>query len=76
MVILALADGLRVIEIPVNYRGRVGQSKITGSRIRALSVGLRMLGLIAAYRVRLWVTPGRVRRRIPVSPEAWRAHRI
>ena len=76
MVILALADGLRVIEIPVNYRGRVGQSKITGSRIRALSVGLRMLGLIMAYRVRLWVMPARVRRRNPVRSEAWRARRI
>jgi glycosyltransferase involved in cell wall biosynthesis len=76
MVILALADGLRVIEIPVNYRGRVGQSKITGSCIRALSVGLRMLGLIMAYRVRLWVMPARVRRRNPVRSEAWRARRI
>ena len=31
MVILALRKRLNVIEIPVNYRGRVGESKITGS---------------------------------------------
>ena len=31
MVILALKNRLKVIEIPVNYRGRVGESKITGS---------------------------------------------
>ena len=31
MVILALKGGLRVIEVPVNYRGRVGESKITGT---------------------------------------------
>jgi hypothetical protein len=31
MVIAALKRGLRVIEVPVNYRGRVGDSKITGS---------------------------------------------
>lgn len=67
MVILALADGLRVIEIPVNYRGRVGESKITGSRLRALAVGLRMVGLVVAYRVRFWVRPGGIRRRRPVK---------
>ena len=31
MVILGLKRGLRIIEVPVNYRGRVGQSKITGT---------------------------------------------
>src|SRR5919197_5759925 len=31
MVVLALLDGLRVIEVPVNYRSRLGESKITGS---------------------------------------------
>ena len=31
MVILALRERLKVIEIPVNYRGRVGESKITGN---------------------------------------------
>lgn len=57
MVILGLAQGLRVIEIPVNYRGRVGESKITGSRLKALGVGLRMVGLILSYRLRLWLRP-------------------
>lgn len=69
MVILALTEGLRVIEIPVNYRGRVGESKITGSRRRALAVGLRMVGLILAYRVRLWIrNPAGRRRPPPASP--------
>ncbi len=70
MVILALAEGLRVIEIPVNYRGRVGRSKITGSRLRAVGVGLRMVGLILSYRVRLWVRPGRLARRAAVRSGA------
>ncbi len=51
MVILALLHGLRVIEVPVNYRGRVGQSKITGSLPTAVGVGLRMIGLILRYRL-------------------------
>jgi glycosyltransferase involved in cell wall biosynthesis len=54
MVILGLLRGLRVIEIPVNYRGRVGDSKITGSRVTALKVGVRMIGLILDYRLRAW----------------------
>jgi glycosyltransferase involved in cell wall biosynthesis len=52
MVILALRKQLKVIEIPVNYRGRVGESKITGSFSGALRTGLRMVGLILKYRVR------------------------
>src|SRR5688500_11193860 len=31
MVILGLRNKLKIIEVPVNYRGRIGQSKITGS---------------------------------------------
>ena len=31
MVILALKRSLKIIEVPVNYRGRVGESKITGN---------------------------------------------
>src|SRR5215210_4100376 len=38
MVVLALIGRQRLIEIPVNYRGRVGQSKITGSLRTALQV--------------------------------------
>lgn len=51
MVCLALLDGRRIIEVPVNYRGRVGQSKITGSFENAMRVGLRMIGLVVRYRV-------------------------
>ena len=52
MVILALRRGLRIIEVPVNYRGRVGESKITGSLTGTVSTGLRMIGLILRYRLR------------------------
>ena len=51
MVILALKGGLRVIEVPVNYRGRVGESKITGTLRGALVTGARMIGLVFRYRV-------------------------
>jgi glycosyltransferase involved in cell wall biosynthesis len=49
MVILALKGGLRVIEVPVNYRGRVGESKITGTLKGTLATGVRMIGLVFRY---------------------------
>jgi glycosyltransferase involved in cell wall biosynthesis len=52
MVILALKHHVRMIEIPVNYRGRVGESKITGNFKGALRTGLRMVRLIIDYRFR------------------------
>ncbi|HYU20845.1 MAG TPA: glycosyltransferase family 2 protein [Chloroflexota bacterium] len=66
MVILALLNRLKIIEIPINYRGRVGDSKITGSRITALTVGSRMIGLILDYRLRSWARK--------LAPEARRTH--
>ena len=51
MVILALQRELKVIEIPVNYRGRVGQSKITGTLTGTLKTGTRMIALILRSRL-------------------------
>ena len=51
MVILALKSGLRVIEVPVNYRGRIGESKITGTLKGTLRTGTRMIGLVFRYRL-------------------------
>lgn len=51
MVILALQAKLRVIEIPVNYRDRVGVSKITGTFKGTFKTGLRMIGLILRLRL-------------------------
>ena len=50
MVCLALLEGQRLVEVPVNYRVRVGRSKITGSLTTALRVGGRMVGVILRYR--------------------------
>jgi hypothetical protein len=51
MVCLALLAGRQVVEVPVNYRGRLGESKITGSVTKAIAVGLRMIALILRYRL-------------------------
>jgi glycosyltransferase involved in cell wall biosynthesis len=51
MVCLALLEGQRLVEVPVNYRDRVGESKITGSMQTALRVAARMVGVILRYRL-------------------------
>jgi hypothetical protein len=50
MVILGLRRGMRIIEVPVNYRGRVGDSKITGSLAGTLRTGFNMIALIVKYK--------------------------
>lgn len=50
LMLLVIINKLNFIEIPVNYKSRIGTSKITGNIIRAIGVGLRMIGLILQYR--------------------------
>src|SRR5262245_43925630 len=52
MVILGLKRRLRIIEVPVNYRGRVGDSKITGSFRGTLATGFNMIALVLKRRLR------------------------
>jgi hypothetical protein len=51
MVILGLKKKLRVIEVPVNYRRRVGESKITGTLSGTLRTGFRMIAVILKHRL-------------------------
>jgi glycosyltransferase involved in cell wall biosynthesis len=46
MIILALKKGIRLIEIPVHYESRIGISKITGKRWKAIKLGISMIALI------------------------------
>jgi glycosyltransferase involved in cell wall biosynthesis len=50
MVIRARQAGLKMIEIPVNYRSRVGESKITGTFRGTVKNALRIIGLICRMR--------------------------
>lgn len=46
----AIVSGARILEVPVNYLPRVGVSSVTGKRIAAIGVGLRMIGLVLSFR--------------------------
>jgi glycosyltransferase involved in cell wall biosynthesis len=62
MMVLSLLHGLRVIQVPVNYLPRVGESSVTGDFRKAVLLGLWMIGLVLRYRVRSWLSLGRSRK--------------
>ena len=49
MQIKAVKHGLRIIEIPVHYRKRIGKSKITGTVIGTLRAGIKIIYTIFKY---------------------------
>lgn len=52
LVIITAINKGKIIEIPVNYKQRIGNSKITGSMTRAFFVCLQMLYIICSYKFR------------------------
>jgi glycosyltransferase involved in cell wall biosynthesis len=69
-----VAHGIPFVEIPVNYRQRVGESSVTGDLGKAVRLGLRMISLVLAYRL------GLVRRQrmhweghLGTAPRTWAA---
>ena len=52
MQVKALREGLRIAEVPVSYRRRVGVSKITGTLSGTLRAGWKILWTIARYALR------------------------
>lgn len=52
IMLLAIINKLRFIEIPINYKSRVGISKITGNIKKAIKVGLCMICIIIKYRLK------------------------
>lgn len=52
MLMLTLTSELRFVEVPVNYLPRVGTSSVTGSKVTAFLLGLRMIAFILRARIR------------------------
>ncbi len=48
--IICIKNKLKCVEIPVNYKGRIGSSKITSTNYKAFKLGLQMIWLIISYR--------------------------
>jgi glycosyltransferase involved in cell wall biosynthesis len=50
IMLLTVVSGARFVEVPVNYLPRVGPSSVTGSKLAAVQVGLRMVQLLLRTR--------------------------
>ena len=49
MQVKAIARGLRIVEVPVRYRKRIGQSKISGTVKGTILAGWKIIGTILIY---------------------------
>ena len=51
MILAVIRSRVSFMEIPVNYRKRVGRSSVTGSKAKALALGMRMIALVLRARL-------------------------
>lgn len=51
MTLLIIRHKILFVEIPVNYKPRVGVSSVTGSLRKTIVLGFQMIGLILRYRL-------------------------
>ena len=68
MMVLSRVIRIRSVQIPVNYRARVGRSSVTGSKKGAVQVGMRMIWVILSYRTKARAIRARVQVPEPVRP--------
>jgi glycosyltransferase involved in cell wall biosynthesis len=59
LMLLAIASGMRFVEIPINYLPRVGHSSVTGDLGKAVKLGLTMIAFVLRFRLS---TIGRTRK--------------
>jgi glycosyltransferase involved in cell wall biosynthesis len=65
LMLLTVASGARVVEIPVNYLPRVGTSSVTGDMRKALVLGIQMIAFIVKFRLETIGRTGREFGRFP-----------
>jgi len=55
LMLLVILNGYHFVEIPVNYRRRVGESSVTGNKVKAFLLGCEMILMILRYRLLSWL---------------------
>lgn len=63
MMLLACERRIPLVQVPVNYLQRVGQSSVTGDRVAATRLGLAMIGMCLRHRLGRRARPTRSGRR-------------
>lgn len=51
MLLEGLIDKVNIVQIPVNYRSRIGQSSVTGSKFKAFWLGISMINYLFKRRI-------------------------
>ncbi len=54
MMMLVIIKKIKFMEIPLNYKKRIGKSSVTGSTWKAFVLGLQMLWLVTKMRIKSW----------------------
>ncbi len=49
MMLITVIKRARLVQVPVNYRPRVGKSAVTGDLVRAFFLGMRMIAMMWAF---------------------------
>jgi len=76
MMLLSLVHGLRVVQVPVNYLPRVGESSVTGHLGKAVHLGAVMVAMVLKFRLARWFSrTDRFGYRRPARPERAGAER-
>lgn len=70
MMLLSLTHHLRLIQIPVNYLPRVGQSSVTGDVKKAVFLSVRMIGMILQFWLKHALGGSHPRRAVAPPPPA------
>lgn len=52
MLLISVITRARIVQVPVNYRERVGVSSVTGDLGKTVALGLEMIGLVVRMRLR------------------------
>ena len=60
LMLLIITRGFPFVEIPVNYRQRVGESSVTGNFFKAFRLGVIMIGMVLKARFQSLFVPGSV----------------
>jgi len=54
LLLLVALSPLDFVEIPVNYKQRIGKSSVTGNKFKAFLLGMEMITMIWRYRIASW----------------------
>jgi glycosyltransferase involved in cell wall biosynthesis len=57
MLMVAVRQRATIVQVPVNYRPRVGVSSVTGELRKTVPLGLEMLSIVVKMRLGLWRGP-------------------